>query len=75
MTEVLGMDAPSALRAATSDAADAIGLPVGRIAPGLGADFIVLRGRPWERIEDLSVANIVAVVSRGHVRRGRPALI
>ncbi|GGP00740.1 amidohydrolase family protein [Nonomuraea glycinis] len=70
MAEVLGLDAPSALRAATSDAADAIGMPVGRIAPGLGADFIVLRGRPWERIEDLSVANIVAVVSRGHLAAG-----
>jgi imidazolonepropionase-like amidohydrolase len=43
---------------------------VGRIAPGLGADFVVLRGRPWERIEDLSVANIVAVVSRGHLAAG-----
>ncbi|WP_049556839.1 metal-dependent hydrolase family protein [Nonomuraea sp. SBT364] len=71
MTRVLGMDAGAALRAATSDAADAIGMPVGRIAPGLGADLVVLRGRPWERIEDLAVDNIVAVVSRGHVVAGR----
>ncbi|MEV1171008.1 amidohydrolase family protein [Nonomuraea sp. NPDC049784] len=71
MTRVLGLDAESALRAATSDAADSIGMPVGRIAPGLGADLIVLRGRPWERIEDLAVENIVAVVSRGHVVAGR----
>lgn len=71
MTRVLGMDAGSALRAATSDAADSIGVPVGRIAPGLGADLIVLRGRPWERIEDLAIENIVAVVSRGHVVAGR----
>lgn len=71
MTRILGMDAESALRAATSDAADSIGLPVGRIAPGLGADLIVLRGRPWERIEDLATENIVAVVSRGRVVAGR----
>ncbi|MEV0230421.1 amidohydrolase family protein [Nonomuraea sp. NPDC050786] len=71
MTRILGMDAGSALRAATSDAADSIGMPVGRIAQGLGADLVVLRGRPWERIEDLAVENIVAVVSRGHVVAGR----
>ncbi|MFI7639632.1 amidohydrolase family protein [Nonomuraea sp. NPDC049400] len=71
MTRVLGLDAESALRAATSDAADSIGMPVGRIAQGLGADLVVLRGRPWERIEDLAVENIVAVVSRGHVVAGR----
>ncbi|MEV0164921.1 imidazolonepropionase-like amidohydrolase [Nonomuraea fuscirosea] len=71
MTRVLGLDAESALRAATSDAADAIGMPVGRLAPGLGADLIVLRGRPWERIEDLATENIVAVVSRGRLVAGR----
>ncbi|MEU8359588.1 amidohydrolase family protein [Nonomuraea sp. NPDC048882] len=71
MTRILGMDAESALRAATSDAADAIGMPVGRLAPGLGADLIVLRGRPWERIEDLATENIVAVVSRGRLVAGR----
>ncbi|MFC4112416.1 metal-dependent hydrolase family protein [Nonomuraea zeae] len=70
MTRILGMGAEPALRAATSDAADSIGVPVGRIAPGLGADLIVLRGRPWERIEDLATENIVAVVSRGRVVAG-----
>jgi imidazolonepropionase-like amidohydrolase len=70
MTRILGLDAESALRAATSDAADSIGVPVGRIAPGLGADLVVLRGRPWERIEDLATENIVAVVSRGRVVAG-----
>ncbi|TDC05466.1 amidohydrolase family protein [Nonomuraea longispora] len=70
MARILGMDAASALRAATSDAADSIGMPVGRIAPGLGADLIVLRGRPWERIDDLATGNIVAVVSRGAVVAG-----
>ncbi|MEV5325476.1 amidohydrolase family protein [Nonomuraea sp. NPDC052634] len=71
MTRILGMDAESALRAATSDAADALGMPVGRIKEGLGADLIVLRGRPWENIEDLAAENIVAVVSRGRVVAGR----
>ncbi|SDZ31233.1 Imidazolonepropionase [Saccharopolyspora shandongensis] len=67
MTEVLGFDAETALRAATSDAAASMGLGnvTGRIAPGLGADFIVLRGRPWERAADLTPENIVAVVCRG----------
>ncbi|MEV4565802.1 amidohydrolase family protein [Nonomuraea sp. NPDC049419] len=71
MTRILGMDAESALRAATSDAADALGMPVGRIKEGLGADLVVLRGRPWETIEDLATENIVAVVSRGRVVAGR----
>jgi imidazolonepropionase-like amidohydrolase len=72
MTEVLGIDAETALRAATSDAAASIGLGAvtGRIAPGLGADFVVLRGRPAERIEDLTPANIVAVVCRGSLVAG-----
>jgi len=71
MTRILGMSAEAALRAATSDAADALGMPVGRIEEGLGADMIVLRGRPWENIEDLATENIVAVVSRGRVVAGR----
>lgn len=73
MAEVLGIPAATALRAATSDAADSIGLGsvTGRLTPGLGADFVVLRGRPWERIEDLATENIVAVVCRGEVVAGR----
>jgi imidazolonepropionase-like amidohydrolase len=72
MTEVLGIDAPTALRAATSDAAAALGLgeQVGRIAPGFGADFVVMRGRPWDRIGDLVTDNIVAVVCRGQLVAG-----
>lgn len=72
MTEVLGVDAPTALRAATSDAAAALGLgdQVGRIAPGFGADFVVMRGRPWDRIGDLVTDNIVAVVCRGQLVAG-----
>ncbi|WP_327091760.1 amidohydrolase family protein [Nonomuraea sp. NBC_01738] len=70
MTRILGMSPEAALRAATSDAADAIGMPVGRLSPGAPADLIVLRGRPWERIEDLATGNIVAVVSRGRLVAG-----
>jgi len=72
MTQVLGMDAETALRSATSLAARSIGLGdrVGTLAAGMGADFLVLRGRPWERIEDLRLENLVAVVSRGRVVSG-----
>ncbi|HEY0217677.1 MAG TPA: amidohydrolase family protein, partial [Cellulomonas sp.] len=61
-----------ALVAATSDAADAVRLggTVGRLRPGTGADFVVLRGRPWEDLDALRVENIVAVVSRGRVVAG-----
>ncbi|KAA9107979.1 metal-dependent hydrolase family protein [Microbacterium rhizomatis] len=61
-----------ALRAGTSDAADAIRLTTttGRIAPGLSADFVVVRGRPWEDIDHLTIDNIVAVVARGVVVSG-----
>ncbi|KPI05274.1 amidohydrolase [Actinobacteria bacterium OK074] len=72
MTEVLGLGAEAALRAATSEAADALGLAgkVGRLAPGFGADLLVVRGRPWQRIADLTPDNLVAVVSRGEVVAG-----
>jgi imidazolonepropionase-like amidohydrolase len=60
------------LRAGTSDAADAIRMTgtTGRITPGLGADFVVVRGRPWEDIDQLTIDNIVAVVARGVVVSG-----
>lgn len=72
MIEVLGYSATRALQAATSDAAAAVGLgsSVGRIAEGFGADFVVMRGRPWEDPALLSVDNIVAVVCRGQVVAG-----
>lgn len=72
MAEVLGIGAEAALRAATSVAAASIGMGdrVGSLLPGRCADFVVMRGRPWERIEDLSTANVVAVVCRGEVVRG-----
>ncbi|MFJ6651518.1 amidohydrolase family protein [Microbacterium sp. NPDC091313] len=61
-----------ALRAGTSDAADAIRLTgtTGRLRPGLGADFLVVRGRPWEDIDVLVPENIVAVVARGQLMAG-----
>ncbi|WP_285728061.1 metal-dependent hydrolase family protein [Psychromicrobium xiongbiense] len=72
MAEMFEWSAERALQAATSDAADAVGLgaSVGRLQEGYGADFIVLRGRPWETIDDLRPENIVAVVSRGVVVSG-----
>ncbi|MCA1307334.1 amidohydrolase family protein [Microbacterium esteraromaticum] len=72
MADMFGWDAERALRAATSDAADVVGLTkrVGTLAEGYGADFVVLRGRPWENIADLRVENIVAVVSRGRLVHG-----
>jgi imidazolonepropionase-like amidohydrolase len=61
-----------AMRAGTSDAADAIRLTgtTGRLRPGLGADFLVVRGRPWEDIDVLVPENIVAVVARGELMAG-----
>lgn len=72
MADMFGWSAERALRAATSDAADVVRLAdrIGTLAPGYGADFVVLRGRPWEQIDDLRVENIVAVVSRGHLVHG-----
>ncbi|CAN5335765.1 amidohydrolase family protein [soil metagenome] len=61
-----------ALIAATSDAADAIGLGarIGLVQVGHAPDLIVVRGEPWNDIGDLTTANIVAVVSRGRVIAG-----
>lgn len=72
MRTAFDWDAARTLRAGTSDAADAIRLGgvTGRIRPGLGADFIVLRGRPWENIDQLTAENIVAVVARGELISG-----
>lgn len=73
MSEVLGYGPARALTAATSAAAAAVGLSgsVGRLAPGFGADLLVVRGRPWERLRDLRPERIIAVVSRGQVVAGR----
>ncbi|MET0590835.1 MAG: amidohydrolase family protein [Naasia sp.] len=72
MAEKFAWTPDRALRAATSDAAAAVGMgsTVGTLAEGFGADFLVLRGRPWEDISDLRLENLVAVVSRGVVVSG-----
>jgi len=72
MHEVIGLDAESCLKAATSGAAAAIGLDtvIGRLASGYRADFLVVRGRPWRDIHDLSLDNLVAVVAHGQVVAG-----
>jgi imidazolonepropionase-like amidohydrolase len=72
MSEVLGLGPEDALRAATSHAAHALGLgaQVGTIELGLGADLVVMRGRPWRDLADLRTDGIVAVVSRGRVVAG-----
>jgi imidazolonepropionase-like amidohydrolase len=73
MAEKFRWSGDRALRSATSDAADVVGLgsKVGTLAAGYGADFIVIKGRPWNDIGDLRLENIVAVVSRGVVVSGR----
>jgi imidazolonepropionase-like amidohydrolase len=72
MSEVFGFDPARCLRAATSEAAAVVGLgeKVGTLAPGFGADFLVLRGRPWLDLEDLRTEHLVAVISRGRVVAG-----
>lgn len=73
MKQMFEWSAERALVAATSDAAAVVGLgaKVGTLSEGYGADFIVIKGRPWENIDDLRTDNIVAVVSRGIVVSGR----
>ncbi|MDO9397238.1 MAG: amidohydrolase family protein, partial [Herbiconiux sp.] len=74
MAALCGWSASRALEAATSRAAGVLGsaaaASLGRLETGFKADFVVLRGRPWESIGDLDTANIVAVVSRGRVVAG-----
>jgi imidazolonepropionase-like amidohydrolase len=69
-----GMSPLEAIRAATSVAAEALGLgaETGRIAPGLAADLLAVAGNPAERIGAL--AEVRMVLARGHVAvpfRGR----
>ena len=72
MVHDIGLAPEEALVAATSRAARVVGLgdAVGRVAPGFGADLLVVRGRPWQRIEDLTAENILAVVARGRLAAG-----
>jgi hypothetical protein len=60
-----GLTPADAIRAATANAAAALGLglTVGRIAPGANADFILVLGDPLGSIED--AANVIGVVMNG----------
>ena len=64
-----GMSPLDAIRAATSVAAEALGLggETGRIAPGLAADLLAVAGNPAERIQALS--DVRMVLARGRVAR------
>jgi imidazolonepropionase-like amidohydrolase len=64
-----GMSPLEAIRAATSVAAEALGLgaETGRIAPGLAADLLVVAGNPAERIQALG--DVRMVLARGRVAR------
>jgi imidazolonepropionase-like amidohydrolase len=62
-----GLTPADALRAATVTAAELVGAPPGmiRLEPGTEANFIVVKGDPLARIDDL--ANITHVVRGGEV--------
>jgi imidazolonepropionase-like amidohydrolase len=53
----IGLDAPSALRAATLSAAQAVGMPgdIGALAPGRLADVIGVNGNPLQDLRTLTV--------------------
>ncbi|SDZ30362.1 amidohydrolase family protein [Herbiconiux ginsengi] len=72
MRDLFGWTAERTLVSGTSDAADAVGLGdiVGTLAPGYGADFVVVRGRPWRDLDNLTSDRIVAVVARGRLLAG-----
>jgi imidazolonepropionase-like amidohydrolase len=60
-----GLDPVDAIRAATVDAATALGLGLstGRVATGADANFILVLGDPANAIND--AANVVGVVQNG----------
>jgi imidazolonepropionase-like amidohydrolase len=64
-----GMTPLEAIRAATSTAAETLGLAeeTGRIAPGLAADLIAVAGEPAARVEALD--DVRLVLARGRVVR------
>jgi len=72
MAAVFDWDAQRVLRAATSDAADAVGLGAvtGRLTPGRSADLVVLRGRPHLDVGAWDVDRVAAVVCRGRLVTG-----
>ncbi|WP_291053183.1 amidohydrolase family protein [Herbiconiux sp.] len=72
MRSAFDWSAERTLVSATSDAADSLGLGdrLGRLEEGHAADFVVVRGRPWDDLAELTPERIVAVVSRGRVLSG-----
>ncbi len=72
MATVLGLSPEDALRSATSWAAEAIGRAgsLGRLAAGFAADAVLVRGRPWLDLADLTSDKVVAVIVRGRVVSG-----
>jgi imidazolonepropionase-like amidohydrolase len=73
MGEAFGWSAERALVSATSDAAAAIGRAgsLGRVAPGFAPDLVIVRGRPWLDLAELSADRVVAVICRGRLVAGR----
>jgi imidazolonepropionase-like amidohydrolase len=69
MRDAFGWTAERTLAAATSDAAAAIGRggTLGRVAPGFAPDLVIVRGRPWLDLNELTTDNIVAVICRGQL--------
>jgi len=73
MRDAFGWSSARALVSATSDAAAAIGRSgtLGRVASGLAPDLVIVRGRPWLDLDELTPDNIVAVICRGRLVSGR----
>jgi len=70
LIEKIGMTPIEALKAATSTAAEAVGLDnlTGRIAPGYAADIIIVRENPLENPKSLmNKENIVFVMKNGEI--------
>jgi imidazolonepropionase-like amidohydrolase len=72
MAATLGYTAETSLAAATSTAAAAIGRGdrLGRIEVGYAPDLLLVRGRPWRDLGQLSPDNLVAVICRGRLAHG-----
>lgn len=72
MAAVFGWAPRRVLRAATSDAADAVGLGdvTGRLTVGRSADLVLVRGRPQDDPEAWDPARVEAVVCRGRLVAG-----
>jgi imidazolonepropionase-like amidohydrolase len=71
----IGLDAPSALRAATLSAARAVGMPddIGMLSPGRLADVIGVEGNPLEDLRTLQ--HVSFVMKEGTVFKGGSAAL